>query len=66
MDYPEKKVKLHDIRSKMNAFIYEFTNQIRVQEDEQIGELYYIENGEEYFDENDILIYDMFRAQIAW
>ena len=65
MDYPEKKVKLHDIRSKMNAFIYEFTNQIRVQEDEQIGDLYYIENGEEYFDENDILIYDMFRAQIA-
>ena len=26
-------------------------------EDEQIGELYYIENGEAYFDENDILTF---------
>lgn len=29
-------------------------------EDEQIGELYYIENGEVYFDENDILRRELF------
>ena len=30
------------------------------QEDEQIGDLYYIENGDEYFDENGILMRQMF------
>ena len=29
-------------------------------EDEQIGELYYIENGEAYFDENGILRRELF------
>lgn len=46
MEYSERKVKLHNVRSKMNAFIYQFSCKAEFMEDEQIGELYYIENGE--------------------
>lgn len=56
----ERKVKLHNVRSKMNAFIYQFSCKAEFMEDEQIGELYYIENGEAYFDENDILRRELF------
>lgn len=52
--------KLHNVRSKMNAFIYQFSCRTEFMEDEQIGELYYIENGEAYFDENDILRRELF------
>lgn len=49
MDYSEKRVKLSQVRGKMNNFIYE----IRWYEDftynDRIGDLYYIENGEKYF-----------------
>lgn len=44
----------------MNAFIYQFSCKAEFMEDEQIGELYYIENGEAYFDENDILRRELF------
>lgn len=60
MEYSERKVKLHNVRSKMNAFIYQFSCRTEFMEDEQIGELYYIENGEAYFDENDILRRELF------
>ena len=60
MEYSERKVKLHNIRSKMNAFIYQFSCKAKFMEDEQIGELYYIENGEAYFDENGILRWELF------
>ena len=60
MEYSERKVKLHNVRSKMNAFIYQFSCKAEFMEDEQIGELYYIENGEVYFDENDILRRELF------
>ena len=60
MEYSERKVKLHNIRSKMNAFIYQFNCKAKFVEDEQIGELYYIENGEAYFDENGILRRELF------
>lgn len=60
MEYSERKVKLHNVRSKMNAFIYQFSCKAEFMEDEQIGELYYIENGEAYFDENDILRRELF------
>ena len=60
MDYAEKKVRLHDLRSEMNAFIYQFKNPTLVEANEHIGDLYFIENGEEYFDENGVLKRDLF------
>lgn len=61
MEYVEKTVKLRNIRSKMNGFIYQLSENARFQEDEQIGDIYYIENGEDYFDENGILKRERFR-----
>ena len=61
IEYSEKTVKLRNLRSKMNGFIYQFSENARFQEDEQIGDIYYIENGEDYFDENGILKRERFR-----
>lgn len=60
IEYAEKTVKLRNIRSEMNGFIYQFGKTAHFQEDEQIGDIYYIENGEEYFDENGILKRELF------
>lgn len=60
LEYAEKKIKLHDIRSQMNGFIYQFSNQVKLQEDEQIGDIFFIENGERYFDENGVLMKELF------
>lgn len=60
MEYAQKTVRLRNIRSEMNGFIYQLSNRVKFQEDEQIGDLYYIENGEEYFDENGILRKELF------
>lgn len=51
MNYSERKVKLSDVISKMNYFIYQ-VQQVDCSYDEQIGELFYIDNGDEYI-END-------------
>ena len=61
MEYVEKTVKLRNIRSKMNGFIYQLSENAHFQEDEQIGDIYYIENGEDYFDENSILKRERFQ-----
>lgn len=55
MGYAERRGKLHNIRTEMNRFIYQFSKDVDVEEDEQIGDLYYIENGDKYFDENGII-----------
>ena len=60
MNYAEKKVRLHDLRSEMNAFIYQFKNFALVEANEHIVDLYFIENGEEYFDENGVLKRELF------
>ena len=60
LEYAEKKIKLHDIRSQMNGFIYQFSNQVKLQEDEQIGDIFFVENGEKYFDENGVLMKELF------
>lgn len=60
LEYAEKKIKLHDIRSQMNGFIYQFSNRVKLQEDEQIGDIFFIENGERYFDENGVLMKELF------
>lgn len=61
MEYVEKTVKLRNIRSKMNGFVYQLSENAHFQEDEQIGDIYYIENGENYFDENGILKRERFQ-----
>lgn len=49
MNYSERIIKLSQVRSRMNNFIYE----IRWKEDftynDRVGDLYYIENGYKYF-----------------
>ncbi len=50
MGYAEKKVKLSEIMSRMNCFIYQIQKPgIEVSYNEQIGELFYIQDGEQYF-----------------
>ena len=49
MNYAERKVKLSEVRSKMNYFIYQVKN-IDCSYTEQVGELFYMEDGEEYIE----------------
>ena len=57
LPYSEKTVRLHDIRSRMNMFIYQFkdSDKKNIEWNEQIGDIYYIEDGEIYFDDNGVL-----------
>ena len=53
MDYAEREILLQDIRVSMNYFIYEVSSKAVFQYDErnceQVGTLYYIEDGESFF-----------------
>ena len=49
MDYAEKQVKLSEVRSKMNYFIYAVKRNPNLSYSDVIGELRYIEDGEKYF-----------------
>jgi len=51
MDYAERKVKLSEIRSKMNNFIYEIKWNYDFPYNDRLGELYFIEDGDNYFKE---------------
>lgn len=53
LEYAEREVKLSEIRAKMSYFIYEVKD-LNVPYDDFIGELYYIEDGKEYFKNNKI------------
>lgn len=61
--YPEKKVRLQEIRSKMNVFMYQIQSNLNWINaggyDEQIGNIYYIENGKDYIDGNGMLNEEM-------
>lgn len=48
MDYAEKQIKLNEIRCKLNYFIYQ-VKKSNVPYNDKIGELFYIEDGENYF-----------------
>lgn len=50
MDYPEKMVKLSRVKSKMNYFIYQIKRNKDFIYNDKIGELFYVEDGEKYFD----------------
>ena len=64
MSYSEKTVKLYNLRSQMNTFIYQFNERIELEANEQIGDIYYVEDGEEYFDENGILRRKLFENSV--
>lgn len=48
--YAEKQVKLSEVTSKMNHFIYQIKRNYDLNYNDRIGELYYIENGEDFFE----------------
>lgn len=50
MDYAQKQIRLSKIKSKMNYFIYKVNKNSGYIYDDQIGEIYCIDNGEEYFE----------------
>lgn len=50
MDYAKKRVKLSEITSKMNGFIYQIKKNNDLIYDDRIGEIFYIENGDKYFE----------------
>ena len=49
MDYAEKKVKLSQIMSKMNCFIYQIKKNPNLIYNDKVGEIFYIDDGEKYF-----------------
>lgn len=50
MGYAKKRIRLSEIRAKMNCFIYEIKQNSQIVYNDQIGELFYIEDGEKYFE----------------
>lgn len=50
MDYSEKRVKLSEVKSKMNYFLYQIKRNPDLIYDDKIGELFYVEDGEKYFE----------------
>lgn len=51
IEYAEKKVKLSKVRAKMNNFIYKIKCKKDFSYDDRAGELYFIENGDAYFED---------------
>jgi CRISPR-associated endonuclease/helicase Cas3 len=49
MDYAEKQVKLSEVRSEMNYFIYSVKQNVNLSYHDVLGELRMIEDGEKYF-----------------
>lgn len=60
MDYSKKMVELSKIKSVMNYFIYQIDRNCRFDYDKQIGDLYYIDDGEKYmkYGKLDMTIFD--------
>lgn len=50
MDYSAKRVKLSKITSQMNYFIYQIKQNYNLAYNDKVGEIFYIEEGEQYFD----------------
>ncbi|SFU77995.1 CRISPR-associated helicase, Cas3 family [Clostridium sp. DSM 8431] len=49
MNYAEKKIRLSEVRSLMNYFIYKIRKNENLCYNDRIGDLIYIEDGEDYF-----------------
>lgn len=50
MNYSEKQIKLSEIKSIMNYFIYDIKKNSNLPYSDKIGELYFIEDGDRYFE----------------
>lgn len=50
MDFAKKKVELSRITSKMNYFIYQIKRNENLVYNDKVGEIFFIENGAQYFD----------------
>lgn len=48
-DYAQFRVQLSEISSKLNLFIYQIKKNSNITYSDRVGEIYCIENGEEYF-----------------
>lgn len=64
LDYAEQKIKLSKVTSKMNYFIYQIKRNPDLIYEDCIGELFYIEDGEKYF-ENDKLNREKVQGEIG-
>lgn len=53
LSYAEKEVKLSEVRAILNYFIYE-VKKLNIPYSDRLGELYYIEDGENYFKDGKI------------
>lgn len=49
LPYAEKQIKLSEVRSWLNYFIYRIKYNVNLAYQDQIGELYCLEDGEKYF-----------------
>ena len=54
MEYAEKRIKLSEIVSKMNYFIYQIKRNDNLIYNDHVGDLFYIEDGEKFFDNGKI------------
>lgn len=50
IDYARKKVELSKVTSKMNYFLYEIKKNFDLIYDDKVGGIFYIEDGEKYFE----------------
>lgn len=64
MEYAEKMVKLADVKSRMNGFMYQINSIPQVPYNDQIGDIFYIEDGEKYF-ENGIFNRNRFEEEVG-
>lgn len=48
-DYAQFRVQLSEISSKLNLFIYQIKKNSNIAYTDRVGEIYYIENGEDFF-----------------
>lgn len=52
MDYAEKRTRLSELMSQMNEFIYKTNQNVSVEKyNDKIGEFFYIEDGDVYFED---------------
>lgn len=51
MNYSEKQIKLSEVKSIMNYFIYDIKKNPNLPYSDKIGELYFIEDGDKYFED---------------
>ena len=62
MNYAKKQILLSEVKSKMSYFIYQIKIDNSLDYNDRIGELYLIEDAEQYF-ENGRLNTDKFYSQ---